>query len=111
MNVIHSLTELTAWTNLKTHFASAEELHMRDLFAGDADRAQRMCLDACELFLDYSKHRVTDETMSLLLELAESVELQRHRDAMFSGASINNTEGRAVLHTALRNRSDEDRKH
>ena len=107
MNVIHSLTELTAWTNLKTHFASVEELHMRDLFAGDADRAQRMCLDACELFLDYSKHRVTDETMSLLLELAESVELKRHRDFMFSGASINNTEGRAVLHTALRNRSDE----
>ena len=107
MNVIHSLTELTAWTNLKTHFTSAEELHMRDLFAGDAERAQRMSLEACELFLDYSKHRVTDETMSLLLELAESVELQRHRDAMFAGASINNTEGRAVLHTALRNRSEE----
>jgi glucose-6-phosphate isomerase len=106
MNVIHSLTELTAWTNLKTHFTSAEELHMRDLFAGDADRAQRMCLEACELFLDYSKHRVTDETMSLLLELAESVELQRHRDAMFSGLSINNTEGRSVLHTALRNRTE-----
>src|SRR5712691_5511697 len=78
------------------------KLHLRQLFADDPKRGQRMAIEAVGLYLDYSKNRVTDETLNLLLQLAEESGLRQRIDAMFSGEKINRTENRAVLHTALR---------
>ncbi len=91
-----------AWTVLQNHYESVKGLHLRELFAGDAHRGERLTLNAAGLFLDYSKNRVTDETLNLLVQLAEASGLRNRIDAMFRGDKINITEKRAVLHTALR---------
>ena len=99
------LTTSPAWTALAAHQPTIEPLALRDLFAADPDRATRMSRDVGGLYVDYSKHRVTDETLALLLALAEQEDVAGWRDRMFAGDKINFTEGRAVLHVALRNRS------
>jgi glucose-6-phosphate isomerase len=98
----HPLTGRPAWKSLKDHFQKVRELHMRELFASDPERGKRMTLDAEGIFLDYSKNRITDETIKLLLRLAEESGLRQRIDAMFRGDKINITENRAVLHVALR---------
>ena len=96
------LRELPAFEALTKHHSQIEGRHLRELFAEDLTRGERFCAEAAGLYLDYSKNRITIETMSLLLELAEQSGLQRHRDAMFAGEKINVSEGRSVLHVALR---------
>ncbi len=91
-----------AWVALTAHYQSAKNTHLRDLFASDPGRGTRMTAEAVGIFLDYSKNRVTDETLKLLLALAAESDLKGRTEAMFSGEKINITEGRAVLHTALR---------
>src|SRR5579871_1842564 len=91
-----------AWVALKTHFEHLHGFHLRDLFAQDSGRGERMTAEGAGVFLDYSKNRATDETLKLLLELAEESGLRARIDAMFSGDKINVTENRAVLHVALR---------
>ena len=92
----------SAWSALASHYNSASKLHLRQLFADDPKRGQRMAIEAAGLYLDYSKNRVTDETLTLLVQLAEESDLRARIDAMFSGEKINITENRAVLHVALR---------
>lgn len=101
-----SLTHSAAWTALVDHHRALAERTMRELFASDPGRFPRMTGEAAGLFVDWSKHRATAETMALLTQLAEQAEVPQWRDRMFGGAKINATEGRAVLHVALRNRSD-----
>ncbi len=96
------LSRNPAWQALAAHYAQMRDVQLRDLFAKDPTRAQRMSLEAVGLFLDYSKNRITDQTLSLLLQLAEKSGLKERTEAMFSGQKINITEKRAVLHTALR---------
>ncbi|MEM9750542.1 MAG: glucose-6-phosphate isomerase [Pseudomonadota bacterium] len=97
------MTDFTAaWTALERHVETLGAVHMRDLFAGDPGRFETMSVEAAGLVLDYSKNRMTAETLRLLTDLAEARDLGAARDAMLSGAPINLTEGRAVLHTALR---------
>jgi glucose-6-phosphate isomerase len=90
------------WQALRTHAESIRATHLRELFAADPRRGERLTAEAAGLFLDYSKQRVTDETMGLLFALARACDLEGKLAAMFSGAKINRTEGRAVLHVALR---------
>jgi glucose-6-phosphate isomerase len=97
-----SLTTLPAWKALADHYRGARDLHLRDLFASDPKRGERLAIEAVGLYLDYSKHRVTDETIALLVRLAEESGLRARIDAMFRGEKINVTENRAVLHVALR---------
>jgi glucose-6-phosphate isomerase len=97
-----SVTELPAWNCLSAHFQKVARLHMRDLFAQDPKRGERLTAEAAELYLDYSKNRITDETLGLLLQLAEQSGLRARIDAMFGGETINTSEKRAVLHVALR---------
>src|SRR3954451_2686661 len=92
----------TAWNALDSHYKKIGKVHLRQLFAEDATRGERMALEAVGLYLDYSKNRITDETLRLLLKLANEAGLQKRIDAMFSGEKINVTENRAVLHVALR---------
>lgn len=92
---------------LQHHFQQIRARHMRDMFAEDPQRFERFSLQVDDLFLDYSKNRITAETMALLTQLAEESDIGGWRDRMFSGEKINNTENRAVLHTALRNRGDQ----
>jgi glucose-6-phosphate isomerase len=96
------LTKRKAWKNLQAHYEKVRSLHLRKLFAEDPKRGERMTAEAAGIFLDYSKNRVTDETVKLLIELAEESGLRSHIDAMFRGDKINFTEKRAVLHVALR---------
>ncbi len=96
------LTMLPAWQALARHAATVREAHLRGLFAADRRRGERLTAEAAGLFLDYSKQRVTDETLHLLVALADESELRARIDAMFGGAKINVSEGRAVLHVALR---------
>ncbi|MEU4824784.1 glucose-6-phosphate isomerase [Actinomadura citrea] len=96
------ITESPEWTALAEHQAAIAGRHLRELFAEDPGRADRMTVTAGDLFLDYSKHRVTGETLSLLAALAERAGLRARIDAMFGGEHINVSEDRAVLHTALR---------
>src|SRR5882672_10627291 len=91
-----------AWKALASHHATVSKLHLRQLFADDPGRAQRMAIEALGLYLDYSKNRVTDETVKLLVRLAEESGLRARIDAMFRGEKINMTEKRAVLQVALR---------
>ena len=91
-----------AWKALAAHAPTVRDLHLRELFAQDPGRGERLAVDALGLYFDYSKHRVTDETLGLLTGLAEAVGLRGRIDAMFRGDKINATEGRAVLHVALR---------
>ncbi|MCB0257126.1 MAG: glucose-6-phosphate isomerase [Anaerolineae bacterium] len=97
-----NLTTLPAWQNLRAHFDEIRDTHLRDLFADDPERGRLMVVEAAGLYFDYSKHRVTRETINLLLALAKARGLQDHIDAMFRGDKINVTEDRAVLHVALR---------
>ncbi len=97
-----ALTSRPAWAALQTHADEIRPRHLRELFAGDPDRGTRLALDAVGLYLDYSKNRVTDATMALLLKLADEVGLKGRIDAMFRGDKINTTENRSVLHVALR---------
>jgi glucose-6-phosphate isomerase len=96
------LTERPAWKALTSHHKTIRELHLRKLFADDPTRGERMTAEAAGLYLDYSKNRVTDETLTLLLQLAGESCLHERIDAMFRGEKINITENRAVLHVALR---------
>ena len=96
------LTQRPEWKALEEHYAQVRDIHLRELFAQDARRGERFALEAAGLYLDYSKNRVTDETLRLLLRLAESAGLRQRIDAMFRGDKINVTENRAVLHVALR---------
>ena len=96
------LTSLPAWQSLERHAAVIRQTHLRDLFANDSERARRFSLEGEGLFLDFSKNRITSETLSLLLELASQSGLREKIDAMFAGEKINLTENRAVLHVALR---------
>jgi Phosphoglucose isomerase len=100
--LVQPLTQRNAWSALTTHFKQAGQLHLRDLFAQDAKRGERMTLEAAGLYLDYSKNRVTDETLQLLFQLAIESGLRERIDGMFRGDKINATEKRAVLHVALR---------
>ena len=99
---VKPLKELRAWAALQTHYDQIRSMHLRDLFAADAKRGERLTAEALGLFFDYSKNRINDQTLKLLIELAHESELQAHIDAMFRGDKINFTEGRAVLHVALR---------
>jgi glucose-6-phosphate isomerase len=97
----------SAWKALTAHYKAVSKLHLRQLFAEDPKRGQRMAVEAAGLYLDYSKNRVTDETLKLLLQLAAQSGLRARIDAMFSGEKINITEKRAVLHVALRAPKDQ----
>ncbi|HEY4235198.1 MAG TPA: glucose-6-phosphate isomerase [Lacipirellulaceae bacterium] len=97
-----TLTARPTWKALESHFAEIRDVHLRTLFAQDVTRGERMTAEAAGLFLDFSKNRVTDETLNLLLQLADESGLRARIDAMFRGEKINVTEDRAVLHVALR---------
>ncbi len=99
---IAPLTSRKAWKKLLTHYKKMSAVHLRSLFADDPKRGERMTAEAVGIFLDYSKNRVTDETLKLLLKLTEESDLRGRIDAMFRGDKINITEKRAVLHVALR---------
>jgi glucose-6-phosphate isomerase len=96
------LTERPAWAALDAHYRTIRDAHLRTLFASDPARGERLVAEGAGLYLDYSKHRVTDETVRLLLELARQSGLRERIDAMFRGDAINVTERRSVLHVALR---------
>jgi glucose-6-phosphate isomerase len=104
---IAPLTKRESWKALQAHYEQVRELHLRGLFAEDAKRGERMTAEAVGIFLDYSKNRITQQTLSLLLQLAEESALRSQIDAMFRGDKINFTERRAVLHVALRAPKDE----
>ena len=99
---IAPLAKLAAWQALEAHYPKVREMHLRKLFADDPKRGERMTAEAVGIYFDYSKHRITDETLRLLLQLAEESGLRARIDAMFRGEKINVTEKRAVLHVALR---------
>ncbi len=96
------ITDTVEWKALAAHHEKMAEVHLRDLFADDPKRGERMTLDVADLHVDYSKHRVTDETLGLLVKVAERAGLRERIDAMWAGEHINTTEDRAVLHVALR---------
>jgi glucose-6-phosphate isomerase len=96
------LRERKAWQALERHYAQTSGQHLRDLFAADPQRGERLTAEAAGIYLDYSKNRITDETMRLLIELAAESGVAERRDAMFRGEHINVSENRAVLHVALR---------
>src|SRR5215831_2143372 len=99
---IQPLTQRKAWKALAGHFMKVKDLHLRDLFAAEPKRGEEMSLIAAGLYLDYSKNRVTNETLKLLVELARESGLKERLESMFNGDKINVTEKRAVLHVALR---------
>ena len=99
---IAPLTARPAWKALEAHYEKVRDLHLRTLFEQDPKRGERLTVEAAGLYLDYSKNRITDETLDLLLQLAEESGLRARIDAMFGGEKINITENRAVLHVALR---------
>ena len=96
------LSRRASWKALRSHFNKMQNTHLRDLFAEDAKRGEQMTAEGAGIFLDYSKNRITGETVKLLLDLAEESQLRSRIDAMYSGEKINITENRAVLHVALR---------
>ena len=104
---ITSLTQSTTWKALEAHFLANRDLQLRELFAEDPKRGERFTVEAAGIYLDYSKNRITDETIRLLLELAKGSGLRSRIDAMFNGEKINVTEKRAVLHVALRTPKDQ----
>ena len=101
-----AISQSSAWKALEEHAKTTGAQHMRDLFAADPERFGRFSVRLGDLLLDYSKNRITAETISLLVALAREAKLEEWREKMFSGAKINTTEGRAVLHVALRNTAD-----
>ncbi len=96
------LTKRPAWKALEAHYQDVRDLHLRELFADDAKRGEHMTVEVAGIYLDYSKNRITDQTLKLLLQLVEECGLRARIDAMFRGEKINITENRAVLHVALR---------
>ncbi len=94
--------DTAAWRALAAHYQQIKDMHLRQLFADDAGRGERLVTEGAGLYLDYSKNRITDETVRLLLQLAQERGVAERRDAMFRGDKINITEQRAVLHVALR---------
>lgn len=100
-------TKTEAWKKLLDHQAKMRKVHMKDLFERDAKRFEKFSISLEDLLFDYSKNILTEETLQILLELAEECQVKKAREAMFTGEKINKTEGRAVLHTALRNFSNE----
>jgi glucose-6-phosphate isomerase len=104
---ITPLTKRPAWQALEQHYQKMQEVHLRTLFADDPKRGERLTAEAEGIYLDYSKNRITDETLRLLLDLAASAGLRERIDAMFRGEKINVTEQRAVLHVALRAPKDQ----
>jgi glucose-6-phosphate isomerase len=105
MQQVGRLTESPAWQALKKHQAELAHVHMRDLFAKDADRFHKFSLFFNGILLDYSKNIITEESVALLINLAKQAHLEEWIAKTFAGEKINITENRAVLHTALRNRS------
>src|SRR5512147_1192738 len=105
-NAMRSTQATAAWKALADHHKAIENRHMRELFAEDPERFRRFSIRLGDTLLDYSKNRVTAETMGLLCALAREAELEQWRERMFSGETINTTENRAVLHVALRNTPD-----
>ena len=102
ITAIKPLTKRKAWNALKAHYKKIEPVHLRDLFQKDSSRGEKLNLDAIGVYLDYSKNRITEQTVRLLVELAKESGLRERIDAMFRGEKINITENRAVLHVALR---------
>src|SRR5882724_3178910 len=100
--MVTPLTELGSWRALERHFGEIGDTHLRELFAADGERGERLVAEGAGLYLDYSKNRVTDETIALLVELAEDCGMPERREAMFRGDRINVSENRSVLHVALR---------
>ena len=96
------LMEKPAWKALGEHYQKMRHVHLRSLFADDPHRGERLTAEGAGIYLDYSKNRITDETIRLLVNLAEECGLREHIEAMFRGEKINITENRAVLHIALR---------
>ena len=96
------LRQRPAWAQLEAHFQKLKSLHLKQLFAQDPKRGEKFAVEAAGIYLDYSKNRITDETLGLLLQLAQESGLRAQIDAMFRGDAINISEKRAVLHTALR---------
>src|SRR5665648_335311 len=96
------LSQRSTWQALKNHYQAIKNIHLQNLFDEDPQRGERLNVQAVGLYADYSKHRITDETLRLLLDLARESGLEDRRVAMFTGEKINLTEKRAVLHTALR---------
>jgi glucose-6-phosphate isomerase len=97
-----ALTGLASWKKLSDNYKKVSRIHLRDLFRSDAERGNRMVIDAQGVYFDYSKHRINDDTIKIFVKLAEECGLRQKIDAMFSGEKINTTENRAVLHVALR---------
>ncbi|MGC1783188.1 MAG: glucose-6-phosphate isomerase, partial [Acidobacteriaceae bacterium] len=95
-------TQRRAWKDLDLHSKEMRKQHLRKLFAADPERGKRMTAEGAAIYLDYSKNRIDDQTLQLLLQLAEESGLRARIDAMFRGEKINSTENRAVLHVALR---------
>ena len=102
MTAVGRVTDRPAWKALEAHHRNIRAVHLRELFAGDSRRGERLTAEAAGVYLDYSKNRISDETVSLLVRLAEDCGLRSRIDAMFGGEKINVSEKRAVLHTALR---------
>src|SRR4051794_18258430 len=96
------VSQMPEWKALTDEYNQIKDVHLRQLFGDNPERGERFVAEAAGMVLDYSKHRITDETLRLLLALADAVDLRGRIDAMFSGEKINVTENRAVLHTALR---------
>src|SRR5579864_6841291 len=96
------LTDTSAWRALQTHYEKIRDVHLRQLFGEDATRGERFAIEGAGMYLDFSKNRITDETVRLLVQLAKERSVAERRDAMFQGEKINVTERRAVLHVALR---------
>ena len=101
------LTRMKSWLALAKHYDEIKDVHMREMFEADAERFEKYSLQINDILYDYSKNRITDETMELLMQLARDADLSNKIEAMFDGEHINHTEDRAVLHTALRDNSSE----
>jgi glucose-6-phosphate isomerase len=107
MTASQRIIDTAEWQALAAHHAQLKDVHLRDLFAADADRGETLTVEAGDLYLDYSKNRLTAETIGLLVDLARVAGVEELRDAMFAGEKINVTEDRAVLHIALRTMADD----
>src|SRR6266536_2351036 len=101
-----NVTQLPQWKALEQHFEATKAAHLRELFPADPARAATFSVQAGDILVDYSKNRITDETLRLLFDLARATNVETLRDAMFAGEKINTTENRPVLHVALRNQSE-----
>src|SRR5271157_3969116 len=102
MQSTRKLTQLPSWKALQDHYLKIQGIHLRQIFADDSERGGRFAVEVSGIYLDYSKNRITGETLRLLFQLAEECGLRERIDAMFRGEEINITERRAVLHVALR---------